>query len=235
MRPRPTPRRAHRAHRGAALLLAAALAAGAGCARFEGAHSDGPAERVDPPRPLWPEATPAPPEGDRHPSQDAPVPGVPKVPSGDMRDADALAVVKADVRAQSRQDGRSGRLVDAGAAERLATCGTRDCPVRPPAYYDLTENGKHELIAAVDTGGRHTELRVYTVKDQVVTRVLAVRAALVGVEVAAGHLTTREPTTDPRYVSASDYLWDGRTMVLESMVLDERRPPPTPPPSPERP
>lgn len=156
------------------------------------------------------------------------MPGVAAVPSGDMRDADPLAVVKADVAAAAGQDGGSGRLVDQRAVRLLADCAGEACPVREPVLHDLTGDGKGELIVAVDVDGRTSELRVYTVAGQRVTRVLARRAVLEGVEVAAGHLAVREPTSNPAYVSVSDYVWDGkRAMALDDLSLDECRAPRT--------
>ena len=207
--------------------LALVLGAG-GCADVEGLHSDGRIDEVTRPLALWPGREPASAAPGQLPGQPATVPGVPAVPSGDMRDADALAVVRADFAAAGRQDGGSGRLVDQRAVRLLAECAGSACPVRPPVLHDLTGDGKDELITAVDVDGRVSELRVYTVQGGRVTRVLARRAVLEGVEVAAGHLAVREPTSNPAYVSVSDYVWDGKgAMALDDLSLDECRAPHT--------
>ncbi|MCZ0974631.1 hypothetical protein O1L55_31920 [Streptomyces albulus] len=100
--------------------------------------------------------------------------------------------------------------------------------VRRPELHDLTDDGKPDLIAVVDVDRRTSELRVYTVRKTVVTRILALRGVLAGVELAAGHLAIREPTKDPRYVSVTDYVWDGNSMGLWDLTLDlAHKPKPT--------
>ncbi|MDI3420940.1 hypothetical protein [Streptomyces luteolus] len=214
-----------------AVLLAGSLAltaGAAGCADVDGLRSDGRIDEVTKPLSLWRDSRPAPAAPGQQPGKPAPVPGVPEVPSGDMRDADPLAVVQADFAAAGEQDGGSGRLVDQRAVRLLAECSGQACPVRPPVLHDLTGDGKAELITAVDVDGRTSELRVYTVEAGRVTRVLARRAVLEGVEVAAGHLAVREPTSNPVYVSVSDYVWDGKgAMALDDLSLDECRAPRT--------
>ncbi|NBE51633.1 hypothetical protein GUY60_09370 [Streptomyces sp. YC537] len=194
-----------------------------GCADVEGLRSDGRLDGVTAPLTLWKDITPSPAAPGTSLGKAAVVPGVPEVASGDMRDADATAVLKADIADAGARDGGTGRLVDQRAVRRLADCGD-GCPVRPPVLHDLTGDGLSELITAVDVDGRTSELRVYTVEDRRVTRVLARRAVLEGVEVAAGHLAVREPTSNPVYVSVSDYVWDGKgAMALDDLSLDECR------------
>lgn len=96
--------------------------------------------------------------------------------------------------------------------------------MRPGVLHDLTGDGREELITALDVDGRLSELRVYTVRDDGrIARILARRGVLEGVEVAAGHLAVREPTSNPQYSSVSDYVWDDRTrsMSLSQLTLDE--------------
>ncbi|MFG3496656.1 hypothetical protein [Streptomyces sp. NPDC047886] len=206
-----------------ALLAAAGLAAlapAAGCADVEGPRAHGSPGRLRAPLSLWAGTSPAPPPPGREPGGPARVP-VPAVPSGDMRDADALAVVRADIAAAGRADEGRGVLVDPRAVRLMAACAAAACPVRPPVHHDLTGDGRAELITAVDIDGRLSELRVYTVENAAVTRVLSRRAVLEGTQVAAGHLTVREPTSNPAYVSVSEYVWDGREMRLGGLMLDQ--------------
>ncbi|UUU41153.1 hypothetical protein [Streptomyces sp. NBC_00162] len=211
------------------MVLAAALAATAGCADVEGLHSQGDLGTVHAPKTLWKDIRPAPPGPGQQPGTAAVVPGLPKAPGPSMRGVDALAVVRADITAATAQDGGTGRLVDPRAVQRLALCtqavdGGPDCPVRPGVLHDLTGNGREELITALDIDGRLSELRVYTVRDDgSITRVLSRRAVLEGVEVAAEHLAVREPTSNPKYVAVSDYEWDPRAgvMNLSQLTLDE--------------
>ncbi|MEW1654466.1 MULTISPECIES: hypothetical protein [unclassified Streptomyces] len=195
----------------AALALLLPLSLLAGCASPEGLKDEGRARRVNAPLELWPEYAPAPLRESENPTALKPLPALPRVPSGDMTDVDPLAVLDAD-------------FTSSGHAP------PRPESVRRPALHDLTDDGKPDLIAVVDLDRRTSELRVYTVRDGVVTRILALRAVLAGVELAAGHLAVREPTNDPRYVSVTDYVWDGRTMDLWDLTLDlVRRPRPSSP------
>ncbi|MFJ9644244.1 hypothetical protein [Streptomyces sp. NPDC101206] len=213
----------------AAPVLAAALAAAAGCADVEGLRGEGDLGTVHAPQTLWQGIRPSPPGPGEQPGAATVVPGLPKVPGRSMRDVDALAVVRADITAAARQDAGSGRLVDPRALRRLALCtqavdGGPDCPVRPPVLHDVTGDGRDELITAVDIDGRTSELRVYTVRDDgSVTRILSRRGVLEGVEVAAEHLALREPTSNPRKVSISDYVWNPGTgtMDLDELTLDD--------------
>ncbi len=213
----------------AVIVLAAALAALAGCADVEGLRSQGDLGTVHAPKSLWKDARPAPPDPGQKPGTAAVVPGLPKASGPDMRGVDALDVVRADITSATRQDGGTGRLVDPRAVQRLALCtqapgGGPDCPVRPGVLHDLTGNGREELITALDIDGRLSELRVYTVQDDgSIARVLARRAVLEGVEVAAEHLAVREPTSNPKYVAVADYEWDPEAgvMSLSQLTLDE--------------
>ncbi|MGW1767329.1 hypothetical protein ACWCQL_25110 [Streptomyces sp. NPDC002073] len=200
----------------------------AGCADADGLRDEGDRGEVHAPQALWPDVRPSPPVPGQHAGPSATVPGLPTVPDGDMRGADVLSVVRADITAATRQDGGTGELVDPRAVQRLALCPARGnppagCPVRPPVFHDLTGDGKDELITAVDVDGRLSELRVYTVRAGKVTRVLARGSVLEGVEVAAEHLAVREPTSNPAYVAISDYEWDPDvgTMTLQQLTLDE--------------
>ncbi|WP_236572751.1 hypothetical protein [Streptomyces sp. GS7] len=190
--------------------LALALVPLAGCASPEGLKNDGPARSVHAPQELWPRYTPAPLRESDNPAALKPLPGVPHVPGGDMTHVDPLAVLDADY----TSDG------DRAPAPRS---------VRRPELHDLTDDGKPDLIAVVDVDRRTSDLRVYTVRNAVVTRILALRGVLAGVELAAGHLAVREPTKDPRYVSVTDYVWDGHSMGLWDLTLDlAHKPKPSP-------
>ncbi|MFD0355642.1 hypothetical protein ACFVHW_18195 [Streptomyces sp. NPDC127110] len=212
-----------------ALALAALLAATAGCADVEGLRSSGDLGTAHAPRTLWKEYRPDPPGPGQQPGAAAVVPGLPPPKGPGMRGADALAVVRADITSATAEDGGTGRLVDPRAGRRLALCtqavdGGPQCPVRPGVLHDLTGDGEDELITALDVDGRLSELRVYTVRDDGrIARILARRGVLEGVEVAAEHLAVREPTSNPAYISVSDYVWDpkARSMSLTQLTLDD--------------
>ncbi|MEU9298933.1 hypothetical protein [Streptomyces sp. NPDC048269] len=213
----------------AGTAIAALLAATAGCADVEGLESEGDLGTVHAPQSLWKSIRPAPPGDGQQPGAAAVVRGLPKATGPSMRGVNALDVVRADITSATAGDGGTGRLVDPRAVQRLALCtqavdGGPDCPVRPGVLHDLTGDGKEELITALDVDGRVSELRVYAVRDDgAIARVLARRGVLEGVEVAAAHLAVREPTSNPKYVSVSDYVWDpkARSMNLSQLTLDE--------------
>ncbi|MET9856078.1 hypothetical protein ABZY57_24435 [Streptomyces sp. NPDC006450] len=218
--------------RSRAILLTAAtgtLAAMTGCADVEGLQNDGDLGTVHAPRTLWKDIHPDPPAPGQQTGAATAVPGVAKVPELSMRGVNALDVVRADITAATTADGGTGRLVDPRAVQRLALCtqavdGGPDCPVRPAVLADVTGNGTEELITALDIDGRVSELRVYTVQDDgTIARILSRRGVLEGVEVAAEHLAVREPTSNPKKVSISDYVWDPEAgiMNLSQLTLDE--------------
>ncbi|MEJ8652388.1 hypothetical protein WKI65_30950 [Streptomyces sp. MS1.AVA.3] len=173
---------------------------------------------------LWPERKPAPqPEPGTGENLPAAVPGVPRVPSGDIRKAKLLTVVKAQVAAGSalgggpQFDSRTTRKIDACAAEPA------HCPVRKPQYRDLTGDGKAELIVGIEAPDKSLALWVFTLDHGVVTRIMDAGATPLSVEVANGDLILREPTGTPGYDTRSVYAWDTRTrtMALRSMEFDQ--------------
>ncbi|MGG7573257.1 hypothetical protein [Streptomyces sirii] len=202
------PGRAYRSRRPRRAGRAPLLPLLGGCAGLEGLRNDGRARDVRAPLALWPEYTPAPLGRDDNPAAVKPVRGVPRIPSGSMADADALAVLDADLTAEGRRP----------PAPKT---------VRGPRFYDVTHDGRPDLITVIDRDPRNSELRVYSARNGVVTRVLALPGVLAGVEVAAGHLSIREPTKDPRYVAVTDYVWDGDSLALWDLTLDEPRKRPT--------
>ncbi|WP_407552186.1 hypothetical protein QOM21_20950 [Streptomyces sp. Pv4-95] len=195
-----------------AVLALIPLALVAGCAGVEGLQSDGRARDVKAPLALWPEYSPAPLAREDNPAALERVPGLAPVPSGDMTGVNQLTVLDADLTAEGRPP-------------------PKPSSVRRPVFHDLTDDREPDLITVVDIDPRTSELRVYSVQDKAITRVLSLRGVLAGVELAAGHLAIREPTKDPRYVSVTDYVWDGDSMGLWDLTLDEARKPPTPSPS----
>ncbi|MGW6707028.1 hypothetical protein ACWGDE_19355 [Streptomyces sp. NPDC054956] len=219
----------NRRGRGHCILLTAALAAIAGCADVEGLRNDGDLGTVHAPRSLWKDIRPEPPGPGQKPGTAAVVPGLGKVDGLSMRGVNALDVVRADITSATAADGGTGRLVDPRAIQRLALCtqavdGGPDCPVRPAVLADVTGNGRDELITALDIDGRLSELRVYTVQDDgTIARILSRRGVLEGVEVAAEHLAVREPTSNPKKTSVSDYVWDPEAgiMNLSQLTLDD--------------
>ncbi|MFE6743386.1 hypothetical protein [Streptomyces tubercidicus] len=208
-----------------ALAAAGIVALLGGCTASGEPLSAGQTSPASAPVRLWPDRKPAPPEEPgRGENLPATVPGVPKVPSGDIRKAPLLTVVKAQVAAGSsfdgapQFDGATTRKIDACAGERAR------CPVLKPQYQDLTGDGKAELIVGIDDAADESlTLWVFTLRHGVVTRIMDAAATPLSVEIANGDLILREPTSTPGYATRTVYAWDPRTktMALRSMEFDQ--------------
>ncbi|MGW8554661.1 hypothetical protein [Streptomyces tubercidicus] len=195
-----------------------------GCAGVGEPLSAGHTSAAAAPVRLWPDRKPAPLEepgaGENLP---AAVPGVPRVPSGDIRKAPLLTVVKGQVAAGSslgggpQFDSATTRKIDACAEER-----TR-CPVLKPQYQDLTGDGKAELIVGIGAADESLALWVFMLRHGVVNRILDVGVDPLSVEIANGDLIVREPTSKREYATRTVFAWDPRTktMALRSMEFDQ--------------
>ncbi|MFF8785134.1 hypothetical protein [Streptomyces sp. NPDC015125] len=173
---------------------------------------------------LWPERKPAPqPERGRGENLPAAVPGVPPVPSGDIRKANLFTVVTAQTAAGSALGG--GPQFDSATTKKINDCATKPapCPVRKPQYRDLTGDGKAELIVGIEAPDRSLALWVFTLDHGRVTRIMDAGTTPLSVEIANGDLILREPTGTPGYDTRTVYAWDPRTqtMALRSMEFDQ--------------
>ncbi|MFE1173226.1 hypothetical protein [Streptomyces sp. NPDC058773] len=176
---------------------------------------------------LWPDRKPAPqPEPGTGENLPAAVPGVPRVPSGDIRKAPLLTVVRKQVRAGSALGG--GPQFDAATTRKIDACADEPahCPVRKPQYQDLTGDGKAELIVGIESSDDSLALWVFTLDHGVVTRIMDAGATPLSVEIANGDLILREPTGTPGYATRTVYAWDARTrtMALRAMEFDQADP-----------
>ncbi|WP_344097765.1 hypothetical protein, partial [Streptomyces stramineus] len=196
------------------------------------------AGRANPARgasPLWPDRTPAPaPTGEQHNDVTSTrVPGVPAVPSGDVRDIDPLTVVKAEVAAHRRDVTGADGLDEATAAKVVAcTREERDCPVRSPVYRDLTGDGHEDMVVGIDMADHFLSLRCYTVVKGELTRIMAAIVQPSSIEVAGRELIVWEPSTTPHYAVRSVYAWDAHRRYMELQSDEIRRTDTTPAPRP---
>ncbi|WP_327591668.1 hypothetical protein [Streptomyces chartreusis] len=208
-------------------LAVIGLAPLAGCADLEGPRSTGTAPHIRSPIRLW--------AADRATAASRPAGGgadnvavvpvlLPVLPSqaGDIRRLNATAVVKADLAASSRGPGAE-RRVDPAAVRAMARC-THACPVRAPQYHDLTGDGEAELITAVDTAGQPSELRVYSLTEGRLTRILSRQAALSAVSVTGEGCLLVSVPADAGYTETTAYSWDGR-QLMHSVQSWDRLPP----------
>ncbi|MGW9431861.1 hypothetical protein ACWHA1_28470 [Streptomyces decoyicus] len=210
-----------------ALAATGMIALLSSCAGSGEPQSAGRTPAASAPVRLWPERKPAPqPEPGTGENLPAAVPRVPRVPSGDIREANLLTVVKAQVAAGSALGG--GPQFDSGTTRKIDACAAEPahCPVRKPQYRDLTGDGKAELIVGIEARDQSLALWVFKLDHGVVTRIMDAGATPLSVEVANGDLILREPTGTPGYDTRTVYAWDTRTrtMALRSMEFDQADP-----------
>ncbi|MFF4185536.1 hypothetical protein ACFYZ9_20305 [Streptomyces sp. NPDC001691] len=199
----PLPTTGRRARTAAWVLAVLALG---GCSAGEGVRDDGPAATPAASAsasPLWPDhtagATPTRPGQGFHAR--AAVPGV-TVPDGDLARVDGVRLLAADP-----------------ATDRAVQSGLKDCPngsscrLRPPAYADLTGDGRRELVLAYDDLGR-TILWVYTAVGEQAHAVLeyagrpGTSAATLGTD-----LIVTEPAGGRNRESATTLRWNGTELA----------------------
>ncbi|MFE2044366.1 hypothetical protein ACFXAZ_26270 [Streptomyces sp. NPDC059477] len=198
-----------------ALLLAATACGDAGELRAAGA-----APTASSPERLWPELTPA--TAPAFPLDEADrevVRGV--VPPGDdLREVDPAALIRAEIAAHPEDYTATGAPYGETAA-RMPDCATdadrAQCPVLTPYYRDLTGDGRPELTLGFRLlPGALTAVRIYTVEDHQVVRVMSWDDAFSSAELAERALIMRLPSDVPGYDYRLQWTWDAeqRAMLL---------------------
>ncbi|GAA2590954.1 MULTISPECIES: hypothetical protein [Streptomyces] len=239
-------------------LLMAVGAAGAltACGDGGGLRSAGATSAARSPARLWPGLTPASsPAYDIGEVEHARVEGV-AVPGGDIRRADPVAAVRAEIDAhpgdyagpKARYHETSVRMADCGtgggAGGSDGSDGARDgCPVLPPYYRDLTGDGRPEMTLGFRLLPEQlTAVRVYTVEKDRLVRVMSYDDAVSAVELAGRTVIVRSPSEVAGYEYRLQWTWDAdqRAMLLtsdEMLRTDDggqhtKRPSASPSPSP---
>lgn len=214
-----------------ALAVAGASTLVAGCTETGQPKSAGHARVASAPAQLWPDRSPAPQPPPDKSGQDgpSPLPGPPRVPSGDIRKLDALAVVKAQTADNARHDEPA---FEKDTENKIAACTTEParCPVRAPEYQDLTHDGKPELIVGIEGHDHTLTVWAYMLRDGVVNRILDTAGTPLSVEVADGDVIMREPTGSPGYEMRTVHSWDDKrqTMEIREMEFDRAVSSPSP-------
>ncbi|UNO38521.1 hypothetical protein [Streptomyces sp. MST-110588] len=201
-----------------------------GCAGTGEPRSAGRTPVASAPARLWPERTPAPQPSssgkDDEETRPSPLPGGPRVTSGDIRNVPLFDVVKAQVAAGS--DNHGGPQFDRATAARINNCAhdRKRCPVRSPQYRDLNGDGKEELIVGIESPDNILVVWVFMLKRGSVMRVLDAAATPLSVEVAGRDIILREPTGTAGYYMRSVYSWDEQTqsMSMRAMEFDRADP-----------
>ncbi|MFJ3163531.1 hypothetical protein [Streptomyces kanasensis] len=218
-----TPHRSRRTAVRAATRLVPLAAAAAllvpltGCGNAGELRSAGATPTAVGPVRLWPDLPPvtAPPI-DYGESDTQRVPGV-RVPDGDVRAVDPVAVVRAEVDAHPDQySGSDG--IDDGTARAIRGCAgaPKTCPVLKPYYRDLTGDGRDELIVGITMPDQLVAVRCYLPEDGGLTRIMATVEQLVSVELAGRDLILRAVSAGiPGYEYRTAWSWDAqqRTML----------------------
>ncbi|MFI6037074.1 hypothetical protein ACIBBD_23440 [Streptomyces sp. NPDC051315] len=227
----------------AALLASATVA----CGDAGGLRGAGPTPTAISPARLWPQLTPASsPAWDIDEADTEPVKGV-GVPGDDVREVDPVAVVRAEIAANPDDyDGDKAPYRD--TADGMADCaghggpggaGSR-CPVLQPYYRDLTGDGRPDLTLGFRLlPGDLTAVRVYTVDQHRLVRVMAWEDAVSAVELAGRSVIIRSPSDLAEYEYRLQWTWDPerKAMLLthDEMLRSDRRGPgpgkPSPSPS----
>ncbi|MFC7882375.1 hypothetical protein ACFUVV_10940 [Streptomyces sp. NPDC057376] len=205
-------------------LLAAVTATGAlaACGDSGGLRGAGATPAAQSPARLWPDLTPASsPAYDIGEVDHEAVEGV-AVPGGDIRRADPVAVVRAEIAAHP------GEYEGAGApyretADRMADCGegagSGRCPVLRPYYRDLTGDGRPEMALGFRLlPEKLTAVRVYTVDGDRLVRIMSYEDAVSAVALAGRKVIVRSPSEVAGYEYRLQWTWDPdeRAMLLTS-------------------
>ncbi|MFH8973903.1 hypothetical protein [Streptomyces sp. NPDC017890] len=218
-----------RAHAALTLLLATAAAGAlAACGDSGGLRSAGATPAAQSPARLWPDLTPASsPAYDIGEVDNEVVKGV-TAPGGDIREADPVAAVRAEITAHPDDYEGDGapyretarRMADCGAAGAGSADGQGGrCPVLRPYYRDLTGDGRPEMTLGFRLlPEKLTAVRVYTVEKDRLVRVMSYDDAVSAVELAGRAVIVRSPSEVAGYEYRLQWTWDPdqRAMLLTS-------------------
>ncbi|BDD74800.1 MULTISPECIES: lipoprotein [Streptomyces] len=209
----------------ALLLATAATGVLAACGDTGGLESAGATPAAHHPARLWPGLTPASsPAYDIGEVEHAPMKGV-AVPGGDIRRADPVAAVRAEIAAHPDDYAGAGARYHETSA-RMADCGADGagdepggCPVLRPYYRDLTGDGRPEMTLGFRLlPDRLTAVRVYTVEKDRLVRIMSYEDAVSAVELAGRTVIVRSPSEVAGYEYRLQWTWDAdqRAMLLTS-------------------
>lgn len=218
------------AHVAVVALLCAAVA---GCGDAGGLEGAGATPTAVGPARLWPSMTPASsPAWDYDEAETEIVKGV-RVPGGDIREADPVAVVRAEIAAHP-EDYAEAKAPYRETARVFRECGggagRAACPLLEPYYRDLTGDGREDMTLGFSLRpARMTAVRVYTVDDRRrLVRVMENDDAVSAVELAGRSVIVRAPSEVSGYEYRLQWTWDPdqRAMLLthdEMLPTGDRR------------
>ncbi|MFI7234718.1 hypothetical protein [Streptomyces cyaneofuscatus] len=210
----------------------AALALVSGCGAAGGLESAGEAPSAVEPARLWPDLPPASAAPyDYGEGATARIPGI-TVPGGDVHRLDPVAVAQAGLKARTDRDSGLDELPDA-TVRQIRACRTApdDCPVLAPYYFDLTGDGRDELVLGIRMPGRQLAVRAYRADEGGrggLTRIMSTSDAVISVELAGRDLILRAPSAISGYEYRTAWSWDDRQQAMlatrdEILRAPERR------------
>ncbi|MFD8466256.1 hypothetical protein ACFV10_14230 [Streptomyces cyaneofuscatus] len=210
----------------------AALVLLSGCGAAGGLESAGEAPSAVEPARLWPDLPPASAAPyDYGEGETARIPGI-TVPGGDVHRLDPVAVAQAGLKAKTDRDSGLDELPDA-TVRQIRACRTApdDCPVLAPYYFDLTGDGRDELVLGVRMPKRQLAVRAYRADEGDrggLTRIMSTSDAVISVELAGRDLILRAPSVISGYEYRTAWSWDDRQQAMlatrdEIVRVPERR------------
>ncbi|GGM10750.1 lipoprotein [Streptomyces fumigatiscleroticus] len=199
------------------LLLVATVA---GCGDAGELRSAGATPTAVSPARLWPRLPAASsPAWDFDEAETETVEGV-SVPGDDIRKADPVAVVRAEIAAHP-DDYSGDKAPYRETARRMDECadkgGDGRCPLLEPYYRDLTGDGRDDMTLGFRLPPTNqTAVRVYTVIGHRLVQVMANNDAVSGVELAGRSVIIRSPSDLAGYEYRLEWTWDAdqRAMLL---------------------
>ncbi|GAA4900664.1 hypothetical protein ACFPM3_27250 [Streptomyces coeruleoprunus] len=221
-------------------LPLAAIAASlslAGCGNAGELKSAGATPTAVGPVRLWPDLPPVTnPPIDYGENDTERVPGI-RLPGGDVRALDPVAVVQAEVKASPDEYSGGDGLYEE-TARQIMDCKDKPkaCPVLKPYYRDLTGDGKDELILAITMPEQSVALRCYMPEGGGLTRIMSTAEQVVSVDLAGKDLIVRVVSAGiPGYEYRTAWSWDAqqRTMLptRDEIIRVKPAPPASPSPS----
>ncbi|MFJ4337799.1 hypothetical protein [Streptomyces sp. NPDC088915] len=218
---------------GALCALGVLALAGCGSAGTGGLESAGPTSPAVGPVRLWPDLPPATnPPIDYGESDIQRVPGI-TVTGGDVRSVDAVAVVRAEVRAHpDARSGADGLYEETARAVEACVSEPAGCPVMRPYHRDLTGDGRDELIVGIRMPEQQVAVRVYRAEKGGLTRIMSTVDQVITVELAGRDLIMRVGSAGiPGYEYRTAWSWDEQqgSMLPTRDEIVRARPPGGPP------
>ncbi|MFF3157010.1 hypothetical protein [Streptomyces sp. NPDC057910] len=208
-------------NRRTALLAPLLIAVGAlllsGCGGAGHLESSGATPTAIGPIHLWPELPPATATPNDYGQTDTEqVPGI-KVPGGDVRRLNPVAVVQAEVKAHPNTYSGADGLYDE-TVRQLAACKQKPtgCPVLKPYYRDLTGDGKDELILGIRMPDQNLAVRCYMpAKDGGLIRIMSTVDQIISVDLAGSDVILRSVSAGmPGYEYRTAWSWDDHQQAM---------------------